>query len=148
MRWSIGRKIGSGFGLALVVLTVVGGVSYDSTVKLIGSAEWVRHTHEVLNGLDEVTSEDEIRPAPVPVDEPDADVFELTDDMAVPNVAPPRTSFHKIEPQDDLEFTESAASRAINRRSPTYALPIGGRYRPRLISCSAFGSTTNSTTWT
>jgi hypothetical protein len=41
MRWSIGKKIGSGFGLALVALTIVGGVSYDSTSKLIDSAERV-----------------------------------------------------------------------------------------------------------
>jgi methyl-accepting chemotaxis protein len=56
MRWSIGKKIGSGFGLALVSLMVVGAVSYDSTRKLIDSAEWVRHTHEVLDGLDELMS--------------------------------------------------------------------------------------------
>jgi methyl-accepting chemotaxis protein len=56
MRWSIGKKIGSGFGLALIALTMVGAVSYDSTSKLIDSAEWVRHTHEVLNGLDELLS--------------------------------------------------------------------------------------------
>jgi len=68
----------------------------------------------LLNGLDEATSEDEIRPAPAP--EPEADVFELTDDMAVASVAPPPpTSFHKIEPQDDLEFAESAASRRSGR---------------------------------
>jgi methyl-accepting chemotaxis protein len=56
MKWSIGSKIASGFGLALAVLMVVGAVSYNSTSKLIDSAEWVRHTHEVLNGLDEVLS--------------------------------------------------------------------------------------------
>jgi uncharacterized protein len=79
----------------------------------------------LLNGLDEATSEDEIRPAPAvaPEPEPDADVFELTDDMAVATVAPPPpTSFHKIEPQDDLEFMESVASRAINR-PPAYEPP-------------------------
>jgi uncharacterized protein len=79
----------------------------------------------LLNGLDEATSEDEIRPAAAaaPEPEPEADVFELTDDMAVASVAPPPpTSFHKIEPQDDLEFTESAASRAINR-PPAYEPP-------------------------
>jgi CHASE3 domain sensor protein len=54
MRWSIGKKIGSGFGLALVALTIVGGVSYDSTSKLIDSTEWVRHTNEILGGLDEL----------------------------------------------------------------------------------------------
>lgn len=56
MRWSIGSKIGSGFGLALVALMVVGAVSFNSTAKLIDSAEWVRHTHEVLSGLDDVLS--------------------------------------------------------------------------------------------
>ena len=56
MKWSIGKKIGSAFGLALVAMMVVGAVSYDSTTKLVDSAEWVRHTHEVLNGLDEVLS--------------------------------------------------------------------------------------------
>jgi uncharacterized protein len=72
----------------------------------------------LLNGLDEATSEDEIRSS-----QPDADVFDLTDEMAVPSVAPPaRPSFHKIEPEDDLEFAESAASRAINR-PPAYEPP-------------------------
>jgi uncharacterized protein len=74
----------------------------------------------LLNGLDEATSAEEIRPAQP---EPEAEVFDLTDDMAVPSVAPPpEPSFHKIEPQDDLEFTESAASRAINR-PPAYEPP-------------------------
>jgi methyl-accepting chemotaxis protein len=56
MTWSIGKKIGSGFALALVMLAMVGAVSYDSTTKLIESAGWVQHTHEVLNELDEVLS--------------------------------------------------------------------------------------------
>jgi cell pole-organizing protein PopZ len=55
----------------------------------------------MLAGLDEATSEAEIRPAA-----PEAEVFELTDDMAVaPPEPPPQPSFHKIEPADDLEFT-------------------------------------------
>lgn len=62
----------------------------------------------MLAGLDEVTSAAEIR-TPLP----DAEVFELTDDMAVPETpAPP---FKKIEPQEDLEFTESAAAKAKHR---------------------------------
>ena len=56
MKWSIGKKIGSGFGLALIALTLVGTVSYDSTVKLIDSAEWVRHTNEALKEIDELQS--------------------------------------------------------------------------------------------
>jgi uncharacterized protein len=72
----------------------------------------------LLNGLEEVTSEEDIR-AP----QPDGEVFDLTDEMAVPSVAPPsQLAFHKIEPEDDLEFTESAASRAINR-PPAYEPP-------------------------
>ena len=48
---------------------------------------------------------------------------ELTDEMAVPSVAPPpQPSFHKIEPEDDIEFAESAATRAINR-APAYKPP-------------------------
>jgi cell pole-organizing protein PopZ len=69
----------------------------------------------MLAGLDEATSEAEIRP-PLP----DSEVFELTDEMAVP--AAPQPSFHKIEPQNDLEFTESAAAKAM--REPVFAPPF------------------------
>ena len=69
----------------------------------------------LLNGLDEATSADEIRP-PLP----DGEVFELTDAMAVPE--PPKPAFHKIEPEDDLEFTETAAARAVHRQ-PAYEPP-------------------------
>ena len=71
----------------------------------------------LLSGLDEATSVDEIRPAA-----PDVEVFELTDEMAVPSVAPPQPSFQRVEPKDDIEFTESDASRAINRQ-PAYDPP-------------------------
>jgi cell pole-organizing protein PopZ len=70
----------------------------------------------LLSGLDEATSPDEIRPP-----QSDVEVFDLTDDMAVESVAP-LPAFHKIEPEDDLEFTESAASRAISRQ-PSYEPP-------------------------
>jgi uncharacterized protein len=69
----------------------------------------------LLSGLDEATTEEEIRPAP-PQSAPVGDVFELTDEMAVPIVDPPQqAAFQKVEPDDDLEFTESAASRAMQR---------------------------------
>jgi cell pole-organizing protein PopZ len=71
----------------------------------------------LLSGLDEATSPEEIRPP-----QPEAEVFELTDEMAMPSVAPPQPSFQRVEPQDDIEFTESAASRAINRQ-PAYDPP-------------------------
>jgi uncharacterized protein len=84
----------------------------------------------LLAGLDETTTADEVRPP-----QPDGDVFELTDEMAVPTprpapAAPPpprpkaaEPAFQKVEPEDDLEFAESAASaasRAIHR-PPVYA---------------------------
>jgi cell pole-organizing protein PopZ len=71
----------------------------------------------LLNGLDEATSADEIRP-PLP----DGEVFELTDAMALPEPEPPKSAFHRIEPDDDLEFTETAAARALHRR-PAYEPP-------------------------
>jgi cell pole-organizing protein PopZ len=63
----------------------------------------------MLAGLDEVTSEAEIRPP-----QPDGEVFELTDEMAVPDA--PQASFQKIEPRDDVEFTEPAAAKAMHRQ--------------------------------
>jgi cell pole-organizing protein PopZ len=71
----------------------------------------------LLSGLDDATSEDEIRPP-----QPDGEVLELTDEMAVPTAPPPEPSFRKVEPQDDLEFTETAAARAIQRQ-PVFEPP-------------------------
>ncbi|MGY3445445.1 MULTISPECIES: PopZ family protein [unclassified Bradyrhizobium] len=67
----------------------------------------------LLASLDEATPAAEIRPSPQPEAQPEADVFELTDDMALPDPAPAAAapSFRKVEPQDDVEFTE-ARSRA------------------------------------
>ena len=64
----------------------------------------------LLNGLDEATTPEEIR---APVSE--SEVFELTDEMAVAPPEPPQPSFHKVEPADDLEFTEAAAAKAMHR---------------------------------
>ncbi len=68
----------------------------------------------LLNGLDEATTPEEIRSP-----QPDGEVFELTDEMAV---ADPQPAFHKIEPEDDLEFTESAAAKALHRQ-PAFEPP-------------------------
>jgi uncharacterized protein len=71
----------------------------------------------LLNGLDEASTEEEISSS-----QSDGEVFELTDDMAVPSGGPPQSSFHKIEPEDDLEFAESGASKTI-QRPPAYDPP-------------------------
>jgi uncharacterized protein len=95
----------------------------------------------LLSGLDEATTEQEIRPAPQPEPEVEADVFELTDEMAVPSPAasPPQTSFQRVEPEDDLEFTESAASRVMQRPPayepsppPAFEMPAGPPAAPIL----------------
>lgn len=49
-------------------------------------------------------------PAKAPEPEPEEDVFELTEQMAV--AEPPPPVFNKIEPDDDLEFTESPMAQA------------------------------------
>jgi cell pole-organizing protein PopZ len=72
----------------------------------------------LLNGLDEATSAEEIRPTALP----DVEVFELTDEMAVATPPPPQPSFQKVEPEDDLEFTEAAAAKAPPRQ-PAFEPP-------------------------
>jgi cell pole-organizing protein PopZ len=72
----------------------------------------------LLSGLDEATSPEEIRPS-----QPDGDVFDLTDEMALPPAPPQQSSFRKVEPQDDLEFTDNAAARAVQRQRPFGPLP-------------------------
>ncbi len=48
---TIGKRIAAGFGLALLILLVIGTVSYRSTAKLIETSRWVTHTHTVLERL-------------------------------------------------------------------------------------------------
>jgi len=86
----------------------------------------------LLNGLDEATTPEEIRP-PLP----DGEVFELTDEMAVemaaPAPEPPQPAFHKIEPDDDLEFAESAAARALHRQPAFEPPPLESSAPPQQI---------------
>jgi hypothetical protein len=74
----------------------------------------------MLAGLDAATSEAEVRP-PLP----DGDVFELTDEMALPDAEP--APFRRVEPDDDLEFSEAVASappRAQQRQSAFEPPPL------------------------
>jgi hypothetical protein len=83
----------------------------------------------LLNGLDETTTAEEIRPAALP----EAEVFELTDDMAVAEPPQRQPSFQKVEPQDDLEFAESAAARALHRQPSFEPPPLESSSPPRPI---------------
>ena len=76
----------------------------------------------MLAGLEEDAAVAEVSPP-----EPEADVFELTDEMALPEPKPApgpppsAASFSKIDPQDDLEFTEMKAARRQPMSDPLLA---------------------------
>ena len=57
MHWSIENKMTAGFAVALLVLSVVGLVSYRSTTSLIENAGRVSHTHEALGTLDDIRAD-------------------------------------------------------------------------------------------
>jgi CHASE3 domain sensor protein len=57
MRWSIERKISSGFAIALLILGMIGGLAYWSTTQLISTARWVDHTHLVIADLESFLSD-------------------------------------------------------------------------------------------
>ena len=67
----------------------------------------------LLNGLDEATTPEEIRPSG------EAEVFDLTDDMAI---AAPPPSFNKTDPADEVEFAAPAAKPA--QRQPAFEPPL------------------------
>jgi methyl-accepting chemotaxis protein len=56
MKWTVGTKIGCGFGLAIISLAVIGVVTYMSTTGFIKNTEWVVHSHEVLIAQNSVLS--------------------------------------------------------------------------------------------
>jgi uncharacterized protein len=69
----------------------------------------------MLAGLDATTTEAEVRP-PLP----DGDVFDLTDEMALPDPQP--APFRMVDPDDDLEFSEAVAASAPHRQ-PAFEPP-------------------------
>jgi len=54
MKWNVGTKIALGFGLAIVIFVIVGGLSYQSATHQAEEARWVAHTHEVQATLMEL----------------------------------------------------------------------------------------------
>src|SRR6202166_690932 len=53
----LNRKVQLAFGSAILALLVVGAMSYRSMVVSTESDQWVRHTHEVLENLQNLFSE-------------------------------------------------------------------------------------------
>jgi methyl-accepting chemotaxis protein len=52
MKWTVGTKIGAGFGLALAILLLIGAIIYRSTSDLIEAANQRDYTHTVLEQLE------------------------------------------------------------------------------------------------
>ncbi|MBN8982076.1 MAG: DUF2497 domain-containing protein [Rhizobiales bacterium] len=85
-------------------------------------------------------------PAPQPMEPSDEDVFDLTEQMAMPDL--PKSSFRHVEPDDDLEFTETPAARtpppepAYNAPSHTTSLPRADMLSTTTVSAveSAFNA--------
>lgn len=74
----------------------------------------------MLAGFDAAPAE-EVKP---PEPEPEPEVFELTDEMVLPEPEPePAPSFQRVELQDDLEFAEAVAAPAERPRTPMFDPP-------------------------
>jgi methyl-accepting chemotaxis protein len=56
MKWNVGTKIGVGFGIALVIFTIVGVIASRSVTQQTEAAAWVVHTHEVQSQLAQLLS--------------------------------------------------------------------------------------------
>ncbi|HEV3261616.1 MAG TPA: CHASE3 domain-containing protein, partial [Gemmataceae bacterium] len=53
---TIGKRIATGFGVALAALVVIGFVAYRSTVNSIDTSQWVTHTYQVREKLEVLLS--------------------------------------------------------------------------------------------
>lgn len=54
MKLTIGRIIGGGFALALLILAVLGLIAYQTTIGLLATADRVTHTYQVITTLDDL----------------------------------------------------------------------------------------------
>ena len=57
MKWSIGKKLGTGFGLALAALSLLGFISYRSTLKLDEANNFETDTYKVIVELGDVRAD-------------------------------------------------------------------------------------------
>ena len=54
LKWTVGTKIGAGFGLALLIVIILGTVTYKSTSGMVATSHWVDHSHKILAELEDV----------------------------------------------------------------------------------------------
>src|SRR5215813_3427134 len=57
MKWSVGTKIGAGFGLAIVILITLGAVTYKTTSELEETSNLESHSKEVLKTLEDLSGD-------------------------------------------------------------------------------------------
>src|SRR6266571_3315207 len=91
---------------------------------------------EILASIRRIIADDEAKPAgdkapaaaapsakPVMKDIPPSAIPAAAAKPAPPPPPPPPASFRKVDPQDDLEFSEAVAAKAV-RRPPAYEPPV------------------------
>jgi methyl-accepting chemotaxis protein len=54
MRWSVGAKIGTGFGIGLAILLIFGINAYRSTASLLDAMQWQSHTLVVIGDIENI----------------------------------------------------------------------------------------------
>ncbi len=57
MKWSVGAKIGAGFGLALMILVTLGVITYRTTGRLEETSNIESHSKEVLKSLEDMSGD-------------------------------------------------------------------------------------------
>ena len=57
MKWTIGKKIGAGYAVAMALLVFIGIIAYNSIGKLVETIKWVTHTSVVLNNIGQLGSD-------------------------------------------------------------------------------------------
>lgn len=56
MKWSIEHKVFTGFAVALVILTAIGWLAYQSTVSFMHASTQATHSQETITALEEIFS--------------------------------------------------------------------------------------------
>lgn len=56
MHWLVESRVRGGFGLALLLMSIIGRTAYWSTVQSVKTANWVVHSQRILGELEQILS--------------------------------------------------------------------------------------------
>ena len=56
MRITIGKKLTGGFAVALLILVIIGAITFRGTIELQDDMHWEKHTHNVLANIEHIIS--------------------------------------------------------------------------------------------